>query len=79
MVPSETSNNAKYTVISVMIIADVFVLSIQSTMEDVDPPEQNFKLVIDWRLFLVALADAHFDYFLSKSSIDDIVQARTGD
>ncbi|XP_073389479.1 uncharacterized protein [Physcomitrium patens] len=50
---------------------------VESTMEDVDPPEQNFKLVIDWRLFLVALADAHFDYFLSKSSIDDIVQART--
>jgi len=45
----------------------------------VNPPEGNLRLAIDWRLFLVALADTYFDYFLSKSTPDDIMHARTGE
>ncbi len=38
----------------------------------------GFTAVIDWRAFLVSLADAHFDYCISASTLDDIVLARTG-
>ncbi|KAH8962188.1 hypothetical protein BDL97_05G088400 [Sphagnum fallax] len=37
----------------------------------------GFTAVIDWRAFLVSLADAHFDYCISASTLDDIVLART--
>lgn len=40
--------------------------------------EPGYTSVIEWRGFLVSLADAHFDYPISAATIDDIVQARTG-
>ena len=48
-------------------------------MEDIESPQEGIRLVIDWRHFLVALADTYFEFFLSKSTPDDIMQARTGD
>ena len=39
---------------------------------------EGFKRVIEWRAFLVALADCQFEFFLSKSTLEDIVQARVG-
>jgi len=40
--------------------------------------DTRFVSVIEWRGFLVSLADAHFDYIISTATIEDIVQARTG-
>lgn len=52
---------------------------IQATLEDIEPPQEGFRVVIDWRQFLVALADTYFEFFLSKSTPDDILEARTGE
>lgn len=39
---------------------------------------KGYTHVVDWRALLVALADSYFGFFLSKSSLEDIVQARVG-
>jgi len=48
---------------------------VQESKERSDP---RFESVIEWRGFLVSLADAHFDYIISAATMEDIVQARTG-
>lgn len=52
----------------------IFFLQLSSQGQE----KAGFTAVIDWRAFLVSLADAHFDYCISASTLDDIVLARTG-
>jgi hypothetical protein len=53
---------------------EFFFLQLSSQEQE----KAGFTAVIDWRAFLVSLADAHFDYCISASTLDDIVLARTG-
>ncbi len=39
---------------------------------------EGWKLYLDWRAFIIALADSYFGNCISNSTLNDILEARVG-